>query len=60
VGNIIVSIDGNEVNTMAQFRAYINTKKPGQEVTLGVQTNGNIQDIKATLASKNGDGLITR
>lgn len=60
VGNIITSIDGNEVNTMAQFRAYLNTKKPGQDVTLSVQRDGGMQDIKVTLAAKNGDGLITR
>jgi len=60
VGNIIESIDKNEVNTMAQFRSYIYSKKPGQDVTLGVQIDGKVQDVKVTLSAKNGDGLVTR
>ena len=60
VGNIIVSIDGNEVNTMAQFRAYIYTKKPGETVSVRIQTDGSTQDLNVILSAKTGDGLITR
>lgn len=60
VGNVIISIDGNEVNTMAQFRSYLYSKRPGETVTLRVQTDGSTQDVSVTLAAKNGDGLITR
>lgn len=60
VNNVIVSIDGNEVNTMAQFRAYIYTKRPGETVSLRIQTDGSTQDVSVTLSAKNGDGLVTR
>lgn len=60
VGNIIVSVDGNEVNTMAQFRTYIYTKRPGETVSVRIQTDGSTQDVNVTLSAKTGDGLVTR
>lgn len=51
-GDIITSIDGNELNTMNDLREYIYTKKPNDEVTLKV-TRGKInKEIKLKLGKK--------
>lgn len=38
--DIIIKIDGKELNKMSELRRYIYTKKPGDKVTLLVQRNG--------------------
>ena len=45
-GDIIISIDAKELNTMNDLREYIYSKKPGDEVTLEI-TRGKInKEIK--------------
>lgn len=50
--DIIVKIDGKELNKMSELRAYIYTKKPGDEVTLLVQRRGIQAPVKVTLGKK--------
>lgn len=51
-GDIITSIDGNNLNTMNDLRKYIYSKKPGDEVTLEI-TRGKInRQIKLVLGKK--------
>ena len=51
-GDIIISIDGIELNTMNDLRQYIYTKKPEDEVTLNVQRGKINRQIKITLGKK--------
>lgn len=50
--DIIVKIDGKELNKMSELRAYIYTKKPGDEVTLLVQRRGIQSPVKITLGQR--------
>ena len=51
-GDIIISIDDKELNTMNDLREYIYTKKPNDEVTLKVSRNKITKEIKLKLGKK--------
>lgn len=50
--DIIVKIDGKELNKMSELREYIYTKKPGDEVTLLVQRRGIQVPVKVKLGKR--------
>lgn len=60
VGNIITAIDGKEVNTMANLRSQLYTKKPNQEVELTILENNNSRNVKVKLGMKDGNSMLTR
>ena len=49
VGDIIVSIDGIEINKMTDLRTYIYTKKAGDEISVFLNRKGRIENIKVQL-----------
>lgn len=49
VGDIIMSVDGVEVNKMMDIRRYIYTKKAGDEVNIVINRRNQIENIKVTL-----------
>lgn len=49
VGDIIMSIDGVEVNKMVDLRKYIYTKKVGDVVTVVINRNNKIENVKIEL-----------
>jgi S1-C subfamily serine protease len=51
-GDIIISFDGREINTMNELREYIFTKKPEDEVTLKIQRGKINREIKIKLGKK--------
>jgi 2-alkenal reductase len=52
-GDIIVAIDGREVTTGGDLRAYIeNNKRPGDTVTLTILRNGQRQEIQVRLGER--------
>ena len=51
-GDIIISIDGNELNTMNDLREYIYTKKTSDEVILKIQRKRISKEIKIVLGKK--------
>lgn len=51
-GDIIESIDGNDLNTVNDLREYIYTKKPNDEVTLKISRGTVNREIKLTLGKK--------
>lgn len=51
-GDIILSIDNQELNRMCELRCYIYTKKPKDEVTLNILRNKKIIQIKVLLDKK--------
>ena len=51
-GDIIISIDGIELNTMNDLRQYIYTKKPEEEATLNIIRGKINKQIKITLGKK--------
>ncbi len=50
-GDVILSVDGKQVNQVEQISAYLDTKQPGDVVTLNIRRNGQTQDIKVTLGT---------
>ena len=51
-GDIITKIDEKNLSKMNDLREYIYSKKPNDEVTLTVQRNRNISEIKLKLGKK--------
>lgn len=51
VGDIIVSIDGVEINKMTELREYIYSKVPGDEVLIKL-IDGEEKEVKVTLGRK--------
>lgn len=49
VGDIIMSIDGVEVNKMMDIRRYIYTKKAGDEVNVVINRRNRIENVKVEL-----------
>ncbi len=59
-GDIIVSINGNNVNTGSQLQEQIGKYSPGNEVTVGYWRNGNLKEVKITLRNIKGDTSIVK
>lgn len=51
VGDVIISINGMEINRMIELREIIYSKNPGDEVTL-VVVDGEEKEVKVTLGRK--------
>ena len=50
--DIIVSIDGNQVKTMADVIYYISNKKVGDKVVVTINRDGDLEDLFVTLQSR--------
>ncbi len=51
-GDVIVSIDDQDVTSMADLKDYLSKAKPGQDVTLKVLRDGEETEITVTLAER--------
>jgi len=62
LGCIIKQIDGHDINTMMQLRAYIYSKEPGDTINVTHLMHGSNQwvTVPIKLAAKLKDGLLTR
>jgi S1-C subfamily serine protease len=49
-GDVIVAVDGRPVQRVQDIGGYLDTKQPGDTVTLTIVRNGARQDVRATLA----------
>jgi serine protease Do len=49
-GDVIVAVDGRPVNRVQDVGSYLDTKKPGDVITLTIIRDGARQDLRATLA----------
>ncbi|MCE0494229.1 Do family serine endopeptidase [Vibrio salinus] len=52
-GDIIVSINGKDIDSFAELRAKVATLGAGKKVTLGILRDGNKKDFKVTLGEQN-------
>ncbi len=60
-GDIIVEVDGVEVNDSAIFLEQIGKRRPGDEVRLKVRRNGELRTITAILQNRSGEtALLSR
>ncbi|WP_010681311.1 S1C family serine protease [Acetivibrio cellulolyticus] len=60
VGSIMTEVDGKEINTMMQLRAYMYSKKPGDTITITYREGDATKNSSIKLAAKEKDGLVTR
>lgn len=51
-GDVILSVDGKEVNASNQLQTIIGTKRPGEEVTLSVLRDGKTIEKKVSLKAR--------
>jgi S1-C subfamily serine protease len=51
-GDVLVGIDGKDVRSMDQVISIVNTKKPGDEVTLELLRGSNRRSVKVKLADR--------
>ncbi len=59
-GDIIVSIDGNAVNTSSQLQEQIGRYNPGDEITVGFIRNGDLKKMDVVLRNMKGDTSIVK
>ena len=60
-GDIIVAVDGIDVNDSALFLEQIGKRRPGDDVKLSVRRNGEIRTLTATLQNRSGEtALLSR
>ena len=59
-GDIIVSIDGNSVNTSSQLQEQIGRFSPGNEITVGYLRKGELKTVKVVLRNMKGDTSIVK
>lgn len=59
-GDIIISIDGNAVNTSSQLQEQIGKYSPGDKITVGFIRNGNIEEKDIVLRNMKGDTSIIK
>lgn len=52
-GDVILSVDGKEVNAANQLQTIIGSKRPGDVVTLSVFRNGKSDDVQVKLKPRN-------
>jgi serine protease Do len=59
-GDLILSVDGREVNAANELQTYIARKHPGDVVTLKLFRDGKHLEKKVTLKSRAEDNVVTR
>jgi putative serine protease PepD len=50
-GDVIVAVDGKTLQNVEDISDYLDSKRPGDTVTLTINRDGNRQDVHATLAA---------
>lgn len=58
--DVIISVDGVEVNSSAQLQEQISKHRPGDKVTLDVKRANKMKTFNVTLRNKNGDMDIVK
>ncbi len=59
-GDVILSVDGREVNEANELQTYVARKHPGDDVTLRVYRDGKTFDKKVTLKARKEEALTAR
>ena len=59
-GDIIVSINGNNVRSSSELQEQISKYSPGNEVTVGYIRNGDLKEVRVVLRSMKGDTSLVK
>lgn len=57
--DVILKIDGEEVNSSSKLQEKVGKYRPGDKVTLTLRRSGQIKELKATLLSKDGEAKLS-
>ncbi len=60
VGDVIMSVGGDRVNSAAELQEKVSRFRPGDDVKIGIKRNGDRKQITVTLRNKHGDTQIVR
>ena len=58
-GDVVLKIEGEEVNSSSRLQEKIGEYRPGDKVTLTVNRDGKIREIETVLLSKEGEAKLT-
>jgi serine protease Do len=58
MGDVILKINGVEVNSGSKLQEEVGKNKPGDEVTVTLRRKGELKDVKVTLLSEEGDTKV--
>jgi S1-C subfamily serine protease len=50
--DIIKKLDGTEITSLKQYSDLLKTHKPGDEITLEIERNGEVKYLKLILAER--------
>ena len=51
-GDVVVEFDGKEVTTSAELQSAVDSKRPGDKVTITVLRDGEAREIEVTLDTR--------
>jgi S1-C subfamily serine protease len=57
-GDVILKINGAEINSSSRLQEEVGKNKPGDKVTVTVRRKGEIKEIEATLLSEDGNTKV--
>lgn len=57
-GDVILKIDGEEVNSSSRLQEKVGKYKPGDAITITIRRSGSIKEIQATLLGEDGTAKI--
>lgn len=59
-GDVIVAIDGRDINTTSQLIGYIGSKRPGDKIEVTVNRDGKLKEYVVTLKNRQGTTEIVK
>ena len=57
--DVILKIDGEEVNSSSKLQEKVGKYRPGDKITLTIRRAGDLKELKATLLSKDGEAKLS-
>ena len=57
-GDVILKIDGEEVNSSSRLQEKVGKYRPGDEITITIRRKGAIKEMKATLLGEDGTAKL--
>lgn len=59
-GDVILKVDGNNVNTVPQLQELIGRKQPGESAKLTISRDGSVKDVAVTLRNRDGGNQLLK
>ncbi len=59
VGDVLLAVDGQEVDAPNQFQSAIALRRPGDAIALSLRRGGDVREVQATLIGREDDAFRT-